>query len=122
MPAWRSINQRAARARRPAVAGRGLSEGLGISAFEAGLTDLNVLARLCFYGELWLWLDTYKTHEVASLSCVRARDYGDRFVVGVVDADDVLPPEKSLRRLRTSWVAALWDGFDPDRLIRVMFA
>ena len=122
MPAWCSINQRAARASWPAVAGRGLSEGLGISAFEAGLADLNVLARLCFYGELWFWLETYKTHEAASLSCVCARDDGDRFVVGVVDAYDVLPPEKCLPRFRTPWVAALWDGFDPDRLIRVMFA
>ena len=32
MPAWCSISQRAARARRPAVVGRGLSEGLGVTA------------------------------------------------------------------------------------------
>ena len=31
MPARCSINQRAARARRPAVVGRGLSEGLGLT-------------------------------------------------------------------------------------------
>jgi hypothetical protein len=60
--------------------------------------DLNVSARLCFYGELRLWFETYQTHEAASLSCVWARDYGDRFVVPVVDAYDVLPPEKGLPR------------------------
>ena len=41
MPAWCSINQRTARARRPAVVGRGLSEGLGLSVrmLRANLTE-----------------------------------------------------------------------------------
>ncbi len=35
MPAWCSINQRTTRARRPAVVGRGLSEGLGLARVAA---------------------------------------------------------------------------------------
>ncbi len=56
MPARCSINQRAARARRPAVAGRGLSEGLGRTLRQATWTlrsERQFMAGLTGSGDWW---------------------------------------------------------------------
>lgn len=96
------------------------SEGLGISARDARLKDMYVLAGLRLQDELRLRLQADQAYETTLLTLVWTGDDLNRVVVLVLDSHDVLPPEERLTKVCTSWVAALWKRLDPYRLVRVM--